>query len=519
MRFPVHKKNFMSTVGWFAAALTSATLASCASSGSGSGGESLEVTKGVVIQNATIVNTRDGSLLPRMSIVIDGGKIQKITAIRSIRTSGSALSIDASGKFVVPGFLDMHTHAMAAVDQQPSHWPLMIANGITGIREMGGSEALIKRAQQLNADAAAGRIDAPEVLQIPGDIFVGRIFAPALAAMQVQQQKAMGAGFVKIAGSSREVTQAILAEARNQGLGVAGHLVPGVSAVESSNAGWRAVEHLGSGMGILLDCAGDEASIRQSVLRGEGAKPPFPPTFILTPMLYRALDAPFYQRIMDGYVDSKCQAVAKVFAGNETWQVPTLIRVRTMVFSDDPLYRADPNLMYVDKTSRALWEKLGQEYSTNVSPAAAATFRQYYGAQQKLLKLLKRSGVKMLAGSDIGGIWVIPGFSLHQEFGELAASGLTPLEVLQMTTLNGAEFLHREATMGTVDEGKNADLVLLDANPIESVAHLARISAVVLKGKYFSKGALDKLKSDVADAYKNQPLKNLSAALDPTHVH
>ncbi len=99
--------------------------------------------------------------------------------------------------------------------------------------------------------------------------------------------------------------------------------------------------------------------------------------------------------------------------------------------------------------------------------------------------MLKQNGVKMLAGSDFGGIWLIPGFSLHQEFHELAASGFSPLEILQMTTLNGAQFMHREATMGTVDEGKNADLVLLDANPIKDVANLDKIAAVVLKGKYF----------------------------------
>ncbi len=116
---------------------------------------------------------------------------------------------------------------------------------------------------------------------------------------------------------------------------------------------------------------------------------------------------------------------------------------------------------------------------------------------------MKQSGVKMLTGSDLGGIWVIPGFSLHQEFQALAAAGLSPLEILQMATLNGAQFLNREATMGTVDVGKNADLVLLDAHPVEAVANLGRIAAVVLKGKYFSKDMLDKMKNEVASAYKN----------------
>jgi Imidazolonepropionase and related amidohydrolases len=135
------------------------------------------------------------------------------------------------------------------------------------------------------------------------------------------------------------------------------------------------------------------------------------------------------------------------------------------------------------------------------------------GRELTLPKLLKQNGVKMLAGSDTAVIanWCIPGFSLHQEFALLAASGLSPLEILQMTTLNGAQFLGREATMGTVDQGKNADLVLLDANPIADVANLDKISAVFLKDKYYSRVALDKLLSDVAAAYAAQPLKDSTA--------
>ena len=491
------------------------TVGACASSS----GDSMEVTHGTVIRNVTIVNTQDGSLLPRTTLVLHDGKIQRITSATSIRTSGAAVAIDATGKYLVPGYLDMHTHAMTAADQQPGPWPLLIANGITGIREMGGSAALIQRARQLNAESAAGRMVAPEILQVPGDIFAGRVAAPAQAVLLVQQQKAMGASFVKVVNASREVTLALLAEAQVQGLGVAGHLPSGISAVEAAQAGWRAVEHLGSGMGVLLDCAAEEASIRKSVLNGEGAKPPLLPTAITSPMLFRALDAAFYQRILDSQDDGKCRAVTQVLADRGTWQVPTLIRLRTMMFSDDALYRADPNLAYVDKTTRALWESLGARYSVDVPPAAAATFRRYYGAQQELVKRMKRQGVKMLAGSDLGGIWVIPGFGLHQEFRELAAAGLSPLEVLQTATLNGAEFLGREATMGTVAEGKHADLVLLDANPLADVANLAKISAVFLKGTHFSSEALENLKRQVKQAHESQPLKSLSSALDPTHVH
>ncbi len=493
-----------------------ATLAACALGG----GDAIEVTQGLVIRDAIIVNTRDGSLQPGRTLIIDAGKIQRIVANSTrVHTHGSAQVVQAQGQYVVPGYLDMHTHALTMPSQGPGPWPLFLANGVTGIREMGGNPALIARARQMNADSAAGKIDAPEILQVPGDIFFGAVNTPALARERVQQQKAQGASFIKITNANRDTALAMLAEAKAQGLGVAGHLVIALTAQESAQAGWRTVEHLGAGMGILLDCAAEAGAIRQAIAGGQGARPPFPPTFILSPMLYRAADAPLYQRVLGSYDETKCLGAAQAFASAGTWQVPTLLRLRTMLVSDDMRYRGDPNLAYVDKTSRALWEQLAQQYSTQVPAAAAHTFRQFFAAEQRLLMLLKAQGNKLLAGSDLGGIWIIPGFSLHQEFAELAAAGLSPLEVLQATTLNGAEFLGQTASMGTVDEGKHADLVLLEANPLSDVSHLARINGVVLKGRYFAKPALEQMKGRVAQAHRDQPLRHFSAVLDPHHVH
>lgn len=137
--------------------------------------------------------------------------------------------------------------------------------------------------------------------------------------------------------------------------------------------------------------------------------------------------------------------------------------------------------------------------------------------QLKVTKLMKQAGVKILAGSDLGGGWVIPGFSLHQEFKDLAAAGRSPLEILQTTTFNGAQFLGREATMGTVEAGKNADLVLLDANPVSNVANLDKVAAVFLKGKYYSRAALDTLSNNAASTYAALEMKDFSTAIDPTH--
>lgn len=490
----------------FGAAFVAVAIVAC---GGDDGDPSVEVDRGTVVQHVTVVDTRQGMLLADANVVIDGGVIQRVTTER-IRVHGSATAIDATGRFLVPGYNDLHTHASNA----PGDFAVLLANGVTGVREASGSPALLQAVRQQNAAVVAGTFAGPEVLTMPSMIFAGQSATDAGARQFVRDRLAEGADFVKVTGGGRDAFLAVVDEARRQGSHAAGHLTPAVSAVESSNAGYRSFEHLGSGMGLVLDCASDEAAIRASVL----AKRLPPPSDAINPRLYdgNAL-APEYQRVLDTYDEARCRSLARTFLRNDTWQAVTLIRLRTQDLGDDPLYRTDPNLQYVDRTRRALWESIAQQYATTVTPAARATLRDYYALQLRVVRLMKQEGVNILAGSDLGGGLVVPGFSLHQEFRELAAAGLTPLEVLQATTLNGARFLGREATMGTVEAGRNADLVLLDANPLADVANLDRISAVFLKGRHFPRAALDRLLAETSAGYAMQPLKALSTALDPTH--
>jgi len=146
---------------------------------------------------------------------------------------------------------------------------------------------------------------------------------------------------------------------------------------------------------------------------------------------------------------------------------------------------------------RQLWSELAAQFPKRISPADREVYRRFFGLQLRFTKLLQDSGVPLMAGSDMGGsIWVVPGFSLHQEFDLMGQAGLTPLQVLQATTINGAKFLHREATMGTVEAGKNADLVLLDANPLQDVANLHKLAGVVRAGRYYPPAALHKLQAE-----------------------
>jgi imidazolonepropionase-like amidohydrolase len=336
----------------------------------------------------------------------------------------------------------------------------------------------------------------------------------------------LGGDFVKVVGlRNEEVFLATLAEAKKQGFGVAGHLEPTISAVKASNAGMTAIEHLGILSSVFFDCSSEEVEVRKE----EAALPAMPPIMPITtaeardqhaaasspevrpvplewltasPMLFRPSAGPLVKRLFETYSEEKARTVARALVKNGTWNVPTLIRGRTMQFTDDPYYREHPDLRYLEAGRRAFWETIAQAYSQVVPPQANAAFRKFYELQAKTAAIFREEGVRMLAGTDLGGIWVVPGCSLHHEFRMLAEAGFSPLEILQMATLNGAEFLHREGTMGTVEEGKNADLVLLDANPIENVENFGNISGVLLKGRFYPQAALEKMKQDVEEACK-----------------
>ncbi len=171
-----------------------------------------------------------------------------------------------------------------------------------------------------------------------------------------------------------------------------------------------------------------------------------------------------------------------------------------MQFADQEEFTDSPDLRYIPKQYLELWTDAAHQYRQRLTPASRDTLRQLRDLSLRLTRIQEEAGVKMMTGSDCGGggSWVVPGVSLHQEFDLLEKAGFTPLKVLQMATCNGAEFLNKLTSLGSVKEGRQADLVLLDANPLESIQHLHRISAVVRNGRYYSLRDLQNIREQVA---------------------
>jgi hypothetical protein len=466
----------------------------------------------LVLEGVTVVDTRSGALTPDVSVVMSNGTIIAIERADSVAPDVSARVVDARGKFVVPGYLDMHAHALGPEDPSGT-LALMLSWGVTGFRQMQGSSELIE--QRRTGTLPIGR-DAPALLVMPGAILTPpNAGSPEDVVKTITEQKTAGADFIKVAFTSGTVLAAAMAETKRRDIPIAGHVPRDMSVTAAAEGGIRAIEHLGPGDGMLIACSSDEAALRAAIASHPVATdPPFRLPFklpffdqIMTATMRRqvanpvlteeARDVARMQRAVDTYDEQKCRQVAALFVAHQTWQAPTLIRLRTTQLCDSPEYASDPNLRFVSASTIELWQDVKEDFVDKQPPEARATLRALYARQLQLTKLLDDAGVRMLAGSDVSGVWLVPGASLHQEFDELEKAGIPPLHVLQMTTLNGAEFLDRTATMGTVERGKDADLVLLDANPLDTVQNLHAIHAVVRAGQYYGSDDLEALRVGV----------------------
>ena len=483
-----------------------AALSACGGGSSGGG----TVTGGTVppagigpsstiLTNMSVVSTTDGSVAPNQTIVMSGGKITSIGP----PLTGNVLALGtvvASGGYVVPGFNDYHAHPFNYSDPQGA-LSLMLAYGITGFRQMAGSAALL-------AQRAAGSLTTaaqPALLEMPGDILtVANATSPAAAIAIVDQQQAAGADFIKVVGINPPVFEAVQTECNARGIRMIGHLQATVDPRAAAAAGMKSIEHLGPQDAFLLGCSSEEAAIRAAIAPGPpggpfATDPNFVTDQITLPTLFTSA-ATFarFQQVINTYSTTQMQDLASKLVAAGTWTVPTLIRLRTMANALDPSYSADPNLKYVPQATIASWTALAAQFKQYINAQQQSILSQMFTLQMGLVRPFKSAGVPMMTGSDLGGEWVIPGVGLHQEFDMLAAAGLTPLEVLQMTTLNGAQFLGRTSTMGTVAVGKNADLVILSADPTQSVANLHAISGVVRGGVYSPPATINTLKASVA---------------------
>ena len=202
-------------------------------------------------------------------------------------------------------------------------------------------------------------------------------------------------------------------------------------------------------------------------------------------------------RALDTYSQEKAAALFAKFAANGTWQAPTLVVHRMAAFLDDSNFTNDPRLKYVRRDIRDSWKNKDDFRLKNRTAESSARYLMLFEKRLESILAMHRAGVRMLAATDALIWYVFPGFSVHDELELFVKAGLTPMEALQTATRNPAVYLGLIDTLGTVEEAKKADLVLLEANPLENITNTKRISAVIVGGRLIPKISLDKMLKDV----------------------
>lgn len=440
----------------------------------------------LLLQHVNVVDVETGKVLAKQNVLIVGNRIEKITSKAIV--AKNVININCSGKFLIPGLWDMHIHVFNNISERsPNEYyhPLFIANGVTSVRDMWTKPKNINYVKQWrwNAEASPGML--PRYVSV-GTLIDGvphvwpnsdTVRNAEEARVMVRDIKKGGIDFFKVYSNlSREAYFAIADECKKLNFPFAGHVPNGVSMLEASNAGQKSQEHVGY-WAMFTELSNEQEKFK-NIKPNE-----------FTP----ALRTELFQSISE----QKATALAATFVKNGTALCPTLVQYRGAMIADDQQIHADDRLQYVDSFDKNSWAAIPSSYR---QPKSLRDMRYQKGLD--IVGMLHRGGVLILAGTDLGNPFVYAGFSLHDELLLLVKAGLSPLAALQAATLNPAKYVGRHNEVGTITEGKLADLVLLDDNPLTNISNTKKITAVIYGGKLLKKNALDKMLQEAKESIK-----------------
>jgi imidazolonepropionase-like amidohydrolase len=463
----------------------------------------------LAVRNVTLIDGTGAAPVSGATIVVSGGRIAAVG--RDAAVPAGARVVDGTGKFVIPGLWDMHLHLRgdARVPGINTYGEvLLLANGVTGVRIMAG----LPEFHRIQRDVATGKALGPRIFissrnmdgLIPRQTLPPRLGDTKVEAEEwasvgtgeiprayqitnreqakaaVAEAKASGVEFVKIHNDlTQDAYYAIAAEAKANGLYLTGHAPTGVSVAALSNSGMRSVEHF---PGMFEGCSSREDELLKASL-----------DVLALPAPDRGRrNAEIRRMAVDSFSADRCRALAARLVANGTWLSPTFMPgggVRALSERNADLAK------YVFAPLRARWV---EQAAAAAAPAPPAQAEQELAKAAETLRLqimaiMTSGGVPFVVGTDSGGAWRIPGRSLHEGLAEMVRAGQTPMQALQAATLSSARLLGREKELGSVQTGKYADLVVLDANPLDQIVNTRRISAVVVNGRLLDRQALDAL--------------------------
>ncbi len=444
----------------------------------------------LVFLHVTVINPGTSSVEADRAVTITGDHITAVSSSANFAPPSQAKIIDGTGQFLIPGLWDMHVHS-AFGDWFPGGrdiiLPLYVANGVTGVRDMGGdipvlfgwrkqiaSGELIGPRMVVSGPMLDGYLPDGKTFRFPSSIPVTSV-EDAVAA--VDSLKAQQVDFIKVQSLiPHDAYLAAATEAHKQGLPFVGHVPDAVRIDEAVAVGQKSIEHL---MGSSAGCS----TVEDRVIKGE-------------------VDT---QLLLNSFDQQKCDKMMKLLADRHVWQVPTLVWERGGTLLDQLDWKHQPLDRYVPAHWRDVtWRRFEEEMTPGLQKDPLALRQRSFAQEMRIAGAMHRAGVPFLAGTDTApGIYIIPGFSLHDELANFVEAGFTPMEALQTATSNPALFLGRN-DIGAVKPGGVADLVLLAANPLDNIQNTKKITAVVINGRLLDRAALDHMLANVETAAKAQ---------------
>lgn len=422
------------------------------------------------IVDVTVIDGTDHAPRKNATVVIEGTKIVAVLNAKQELHPG-AKQVDGSGKFLIPGLWNNDLHG--SFEDGKAHFGDLLSAGVTTIRDMGAPLDDIVR---LREASASGSLIGPRIfiagplMEGPTPIRMGLIvdlFSQAQAREEVRTLKQHNVDYVEVDTTlTPELYWAIADEAKRQGLPLVGHIPAKISAWDLPKAGQIDVEHLGGRFfNVLVACSSDEgyfmkqlASTYDNILKALGEKKP-----IIEPQF----KADFDQRLLDTFNERKAQRLFRLYARQGIAQTPTL---------------------YVLKT---LWDTNKEQ--DNLTDSDMEYGKRVFAKDLEVVHEMTKDGVTILAGTD--GSYAEGGRALQSELQLLVEAGLTPLQALQAASRDAARAMGVANEVGTIESGKTADMILLNANPLDDISNTSKIDTVVLHGRLFSPKELAALKA------------------------
>lgn len=419
----------------------------------------------IVIVDVGVISMLEPGVRESQNVTVRGGKI---VAIGPGDAAAGARVIDGSGRFLIPGLVEMHAHVPVANPERDDALFLWVANGVTMARGMIGHPTHLA----LREDLLAHRTLGPRLLT-SGPPFSGQGSSIAEVEALVREQKAADYDFLKIIGTlSADQFDAVSAEARRVGMRFEGHVTASVGLPASLQAGQIVVDHLDGYMQVITPDA-ESYPVQYGAWFGASLAPHVDPDLIP-------------------------QAVAMTKAsGAAVVPTETLLENSFRAYQWEEMTRR-PQFRYLPKQLRASYIGHMQRMAPGTSAEKAG---EYLGIRKTLIRALHDGGVPVLLGSDAPQMFNVPGFSIHRELASMVAAGLTPFEALATGTTAPAAFFGA-THWGAIEIGRDADLVLLNANPLEDIANTQLIEGVMVRGRWLGRAESDAGLSAIEERYR-----------------